>query len=72
MDVLLPCMKTTLILLYILPLELLDDPVHCQRAVICKESSCLSSSSQQWTHLEYSVNHLVNRCGVIQALLLYL
>ena len=52
MDVVLPGMKTTLILLYILPSELLDDHIHCQRAIIfCKESSEQQLSTVDLLHI---------------------
>ena len=52
MDFVLPGMKTTLILLYILPSELLDDHIHCQRAIIfCKESSEQQLSTVDLLHI---------------------
>ena len=52
------------------PSELLGDQVHSQWAVILKG---IFSSEQQVSivGLKYSVSHVINRCAVIQALLLW-
>ena len=72
MNALLTGMKTTLILFYISIRALEWSGALSMNSNVLKGIFFpLSSWSQQWG-LKHSVNHVINRCAVIQALLFHL